>query len=103
MKNYQDLADAEVLDMASIFGPGFVGAYLFERAEWVRQHNPNGAMGPGAVGKVYEPSAAALADLVERKMVVDVNGVESVAWEATASPTVQVTEKRGPGRPKKVV
>lgn len=91
--NYLDLTDAQVLDMVGVYGPGFIGAYLFERAEWVRQHNPNGAMGPDAVGKEYVPSEAAMQDLAARGMVV---AVEAFVGEGDEKPV-----KRGPGRPRK--
>lgn len=115
--NYLDLTDAQVLDLAGPCGPGIIGQYLFERAEWVKVHNPLGAMGPDALDRKFEPSEKAMADLESRGMVkaieVDVvsavvapvpPGVESVEWESTESPTVQVVEspvKRGPGRPRK--
>lgn len=106
--NYLDLTDAQVLDMASVYGPGMIGHYLYERAEWVKVHNPQGAMGPDALDVRFEPSEKAMEDLASRGMVKEVvlapvppsDGVESVEWEATESPTVQVV-KRGPGRPRK--
>lgn len=90
--NYLDLSDAEVLDHASIYGPGFIGHYLFERAEWVRQHNPQGAMGKDAMDLRFVPSDKAVADLKERGM-----------WRepVEAAETEQVVVKRGPGRPRK--
>lgn len=91
--NYLDLSDAEVLDHASIYGPGFIGHYLFERAEWVRQHNPQGAMGKDAMDLRFVPSDKAVADLKERGM-----WREPVADEAVVEPVVV---KRGPGRPRK--
>lgn len=89
--NYLDLSDAEVLDHASIYGPGFIGHYLFERAEWVRQHNPQGAMGKDAMDLRFVPSDKAVADLKER-------GMWREADEAVVEPVVV---KRGPGRPRK--
>lgn len=96
--NYLDLSDAEVLDHASIYGPGFIGHYLFERAEWVRVHNPNGAMGRDALDAHYVPSDKAVADLKERGMWRE----DAVAFTPVEPLVVQpVVVKRGPGRPRK--
>jgi hypothetical protein len=98
--NYLDLADRDVLDLCGDFGPGMVGAYLFERAEWIRQHNPLGAMGRDAMDKQYEPSDAAMADLEARKMVQKVV-FEKEPEDAVLEYAGLAPVKRGPGRPRK--
>lgn len=88
--NYQDLGDSEVLTLCGNAGPTIVGAYIHERAEWIRRNNPEGRYGPtiandGPEGP-YVPSDAAMADLV------------SLGMDRTK--TVSTPAKRG--RPRKV-
>lgn len=71
MKPYQDLTDGEVLVECGAYGPARVGAYLFERAQHIRQFNPNGSFGPDrmAAETPFIPSPEAEADLAERGML----------------------------------
>ena len=66
---YQEMADDQVLEYVGPFGPAVIGDYLFERAEWIRVHNPRGHLGPSAMSEVFIPSAKAQADLLERGMI----------------------------------
>jgi hypothetical protein len=78
--NYQDMKNDEVLAAVGTLGPGMVGKYLFERAEWIRANDPSGSLGPGMIG-AYVPTEGAKADLRERGMlkeVADDAGLESV-------------------------
>lgn len=113
--NYLDLTDEQVMAEVGNFGPGMVGAYLFERAEYLRTVGMNNTLGPEFRSHEFVPSEAAMADLEARGMVKAVefpvmapvppsDGVESVEWESTESPTVEVVAspvKRGPGRSRK--
>ena len=78
--NYQDMKNDEVLATVGSLGPGMVGAYLFERAEWIRAHDPSGSYGAAMIG-AYVPTEKAKADLRERGMlkeVADDAGLEPV-------------------------
>lgn len=110
--NYLDLTDEQVLAEVGNFGPGFVGQYLFERAEYLRVVALNNTLGPDARDREFVPSEAAMQDLEDRGMVRVVemevapvppsDGVEDVEWEATETPTVQVASSpRKRGRPRK--
>lgn len=91
--NYLDMTDEQVLAEVGNFGPGMVGQYLFERAEYLRTVALGNTLGPEARDSVFIPSAAAMEDLAARGMVV---AVEMVAPS-------EVPVKRGLGRPRKVV
>ena len=92
--NFQDLSDQQVLDAVGHLGPGMVGRYLFERAEWIRARDAEGRLGPAMLDGhdgAYHPSEAACEDLTARGMLVEV----------TVPIEVDTPLKRGPGRPKK--
>jgi hypothetical protein len=110
IKSFEDLSDAEVLDAVGPLGPAFAGAYLYERAEWIRAKNPGGVLGPGMFDAAdrYVPSNAACADLAERGMLVAVDfviaePVEEPEAEPVEEPVGEAVVKRGPGRPRKVI
>jgi len=82
--NYQDMKNDEVLAAVGTFGPGMVGHYLFERAQWILANDPSGSFGPGLIGS-YVPSEKAKADLRERGMlrvVAEDEGLEKPSAEA---------------------
>lgn len=94
MRNYQDLTDAEVVEACAGMGPGYVGAYLFERAQWAQSER---------TGNAYVPSPAAIADLQARGMwreAVEEASEEPVAPIVADAPEAPV--KRRPSRPRKV-
>jgi len=91
--NYLDLTDEQVLAEVGNFGPGFVGQYLFERAEYLRVVALNNTLGPDARSHEFVPSEAAMKDLEARGMVK--------ALEVEVAQTEAQPVKRGPGRPRK--
>lgn len=84
--NYLDLTDEQVMAEVGSFGPGMVGQYLFERAEYLRTVAINNTLGPESRAYPFQPSEKAMADLAERGMV------KALVMEPV---------KRGPGRPRK--
>lgn len=92
MRNYQDLSDAEVVDLCAGMGPGYVGAYLFERAQWVQHER---------TGDAYVPSPAAIADLQAKGMwrAADLFTAEPESHPEPDVEGVVVPRKRG--RPRK--
>ena len=109
------MTDEQVMAEVGNFGPGMVGQYLFERAEYLRTVAINGTLGPESRDYPFQPSAAAMADLEQRGMVKAVEMTFMKPVEEVSQPTPpsdgpedmeavtpDVTPvKRGPGRPRK--
>ncbi len=102
------MTDEQVMAEVGNFGPGMVGQYLFERAEYLRTVAINGTLGPESRDYPFQPSAAAMADLEKRGMVKAVEIVVEAPVPPSDGPedmetvTPDVTPvKRGPGRPRK--